>query len=361
MSWLKSSDTANGHPVPLRPLMWEPEPGWPAEGPILALALEGFVHRCATWAAGKGTYSIPDEIVLRESHSDLRTSRTLAQLAARAGYWDRLAEDTGWLLIDDSADLYHIRTQAEKQWEADRKANSRDPRLTVKVRVRDGDACRFCGDIVDWKARGTARAGTYHHLTPGEKALTPDDLVVACTACNSSIRDDAHALALMPPPAEPWYSEHSATWLTTKHRQDVTASAGPPPRTQRATAPSDPAPSGTPLATPPRAGHRASTTPRPAPRPDTAPSTPDGTTRLPDGHRDARPIKITDAPAPRRPADQPRTDLAAPAGTQPASPSLSGTGRDGSGGPALPPTRRERHPPRKRARRGRGKGTRGST
>jgi len=53
-----------------------------------------------------------------------------------------------------------------------------------EVRNRDGDACRYCRNPVDWTDRKTRDGGTYDHVIPGGPT-TPENLVVACRGCNS--------------------------------------------------------------------------------------------------------------------------------------------------------------------------------
>ncbi|GLH94916.1 HNH endonuclease [Phytohabitans aurantiacus] len=378
MTWLKSSDTAGNHPVVLSPLAWPAQDG-DVFREDLANLLFGFVNRCALHSAQYDTdYVISDATV---SFVAGQNWQLRAEQARRAGYWTRV-DGGGWLLIDDSEHLFNIRLRAEKEWERTRKRDNGNPALTIPVRLRDGDGCRYCGRVVDWKARRGSRAGTYDHVYPGKAARGPDDLRVCCGGCNSARGDNPDAFAALPAPATPFYGELTVALLA-EHGITVPMSTPPRPGTvpDHATpAPGDPAPSGTTrpaLPAPPT---------RPASPADTAPSKPTATrqpaehrarntaaTRQPGGHRAQHPRDRATSPtppaAPGDPAagrttlapsqDQQRSPGGEPAGAgrnrQIGSlPDLTGSGRDrdGSGGPALSPPTTNRNR-RRRGRRGR--------
>ena len=85
----------------------------------------------------------------------------------------------------------------------------------MPIRARDGDACRWCGNVVYWGNQKGGRGATYDHLNPGVPAETPEDMVVACRSCNSSRKDNAGwAVDLLPAPKTPYFSAKSAAWLT---------------------------------------------------------------------------------------------------------------------------------------------------
>lgn len=358
MTWLKGSDSATNNPIVLAPLAWQPDPGWPADGGNLHLMLYGLVQKCATISAQQGTdYVVEDGVVAGAAHSP--DWRVLADLAARAGYWDRLEDDTGYLLVDDSEHLFHIRLQSEIRWERDRKSDIANPNWTVPVRLRDGDGCRFCANIVNWKDR-YGRGGTYDHRVPGQRAETVDDLRVACKMCNSKRGGNPDALELLPPPLAPYYGAETVAFLA-KHGINVPLSTGTQrPLTQRDPAHSDPASSGTtlPTATPPPAGPRA---PRPRTQRDPAQSTQETSTTAATGrpHRAARPVK----PATDTVPEQPKRISVKPAetrATEVRAPGRVGTGRDATvrvpdppPDPSTDPTSTGPRRWRRRARRGR--------
>jgi hypothetical protein len=248
VAWLKSSDTAAQHPIVLAPLVWPADRLDGLDPQDLASLLFGLVMRCATYSAQYTTdYAIADAVVAMLAGPNWQTR---AEQAARAGYWARSADDTGWMLVDDAEHLFHIRRKAEIEWERARKVDVSNPALTVPVRLRDGDGCRYCGHIVQWTARRGNRAGTYDHRNPGQPARTPDDLVVACGGCNRtrSNNPDADAWPLRPAPTRPYYGPESVRMLAGYGHH---VPAGDPAAS--GTTPSDPAAGGTTPARPPRA------------------------------------------------------------------------------------------------------------
>ena len=207
MTWVKTSDTAASHPVVSGPLTWSAEHLDAVEGYDLCNVLFGIVLRCATRAAQyERDYEVLDNVVAEIAGPNWLTR---AEQAARAGYWTRNTTQDGWVLLDDAEHLFHIRKKAEIEWERARKRDISNPRLIVPVRLRDGDACRYCGRIVQWNARRGNRAGTYDHRRPGTAALFPEDLVVCCAGCNSQRGADVDpdAWPLRPAPAFPHYGD----------------------------------------------------------------------------------------------------------------------------------------------------------
>lgn len=213
MAWLKTSDTAAHHEVVYEPMAWPLDECDGVDPADLVNLLYGLASRCAVHSAQyTSDYVIPDGVVATMAGPHWR--RRAAQVA-KAGYWTRNTEDTGWVLVDDAEHLFHIRRRAEIDWERARKRDIANPRLIVPVRLRDGDGCRYCGRIVQWNARRGGRAGTYDHREPGKPAATPDGLVVCCAQCNSGRGTDAdpQAWPLRPAPAEPLYGELTARLL----------------------------------------------------------------------------------------------------------------------------------------------------
>lgn len=117
----------------------------------------------------------------------------------------------------DEPEFIHMRTREEIEWERQRKSDNSNPALTVPVRMRDGDACRYCGLVVKFApgARTGRLVGTYDHRKPGQEA-TVETYVVACKACNSARGDRPDAdkdHPLLPAPAKPYYSAASIEWI----------------------------------------------------------------------------------------------------------------------------------------------------
>ena len=214
MPWGRIGDTAAHHPTVLAVLEHED-----ADDRIVN-ELFGFVLRCAVQSAAHLT----DYVINRGtavSVAGASRAKELLDFGIYAGYLVELeivGEDGHtrkvYKVIDDP-DFIHIRTKEEIEFERQRKADNSDPALIVPVRLRDGDACRYCGMVVNWRARKGRLAGTYDHRVPGQKA-TVDTYVVSCTGCNAGRGNDAEAdkrYPLLPVPNKPYYSPHTREWL----------------------------------------------------------------------------------------------------------------------------------------------------
>lgn len=275
-----------------------------AERDVALNEVFGFVTRCALQAAGHTT-----DYVIDEGTADLmggaRTERLL-ELAKKAGYLTPIKHQgvRAYLLVDDPLFL-HMRRKAEIEWERQRKADNANPMITAPVRLRDGDECRYCGNLTNWRDRKGGHGGTYDHRVPGQPA-TIATLVVACISCNAGRRDDPEAdlrYPLRPEPLQPFYSAITATFLT-------------------------------------NAGHHVQPTEdrRPGSQPDTAAS---------DRAASATPL----------PPRTPRAPVAVPGSADhlPAESGFAGTGRDGTGGGARSSTAMHPTPGRRRKRPQRGR------
>lgn len=212
MPWLKVSDTAAQHRIVWRALEI---PGasmqsmWSLFGQVLALAVEA--------AAFKTDYIIERGSVLKFTGTPDAADKFIAD-ATFCGYLtDQVPLDDGriaYKLVEDE-DLFHMRLREEIDWENRRRNDTRNGALIVPIRARDGDACRWCGNVVYWGNQKGGRGATYDHLNPGVPAETPEDMVVACRSCNSSRKDNAGwAVDLLPAPSRPYFSAKSAAWLT---------------------------------------------------------------------------------------------------------------------------------------------------
>ena len=212
MPWLKVSDTAAQHRIVWRALEI---PGasmqsmWSLFGQVLALAVEA--------AAFKTNYIIERGSILKFTGTPDAAQKFIAD-ATFCGYLTgEVPLDDGriaYKLVEDE-DLFHMRLREEIDWENRRRNDTRNGALIVPIRARDGDACRWCGNVVYWGNQKGGRGATYDHLNPGVPAETPEDMVVACRSCNSSRKDNAGwAVDLLPAPSRPYFSAKSAAWLT---------------------------------------------------------------------------------------------------------------------------------------------------
>lgn len=241
MPWLRTGDTAANHPIALAVLED------PAADDRLLNEVFGFVSRCAL----QSTAHLTDYMISRGTAIQMGgISRVDILIAAAigAGYLthgemivDGVARPA-YKLLDDP-DFIHMRTREEIEWERQRKTDNSNPALIVPVRVRDGDACRYCGLVVDFRPgqRKGRIAGTYDHREPGRPA-TIETYVVACRACNASRGDSANAdasMPLLPEPTKPYYSAHTIEWLRTN--EWAKRNGIKPPRRTAAIAPGKPA------------------------------------------------------------------------------------------------------------------------
>lgn len=232
MSWLKGSDKAATFPKALNAPHF-------SGGEISVNEMFGFILRCAFESAAHRTdYVIEFGVAMMMGGPNYAQ---LIKVAEQSGLLEQLETDgaPSWKIIEDP-DFIHLITKAEQEWMNQQKRDSRDTKLTSAVRLRDGDACRYCLKIVYFGAdRKSARAGSYtragsfDHVISGE-AATIETLVVACGECNSKKKDNDDALDLQPAPSEPFYSPSTAAWLV-KHGHQVQPTAKHPALKKKAT------------------------------------------------------------------------------------------------------------------------------
>lgn len=384
MAWLRTGDNAATNPRLLR--VYED----PEASTALVLEAFGFLVLCASLAAAHTTDYVVSYgtavLVAREE------APRMLDVCVRAGL---LTEETRdgervWVIIDDP-DFLHMRSREEIEWEKQRKRDNSNPELIIPVRLRDGDACRYCGCVVNWRDRKGVRGATYDHRVPKQGA-TVDTMVVACFGCNSSRKDDPVAdlrVPLLPAPERPYFSSYTRDWIdkhdwakangysiTSRRGRTIPVGTVPDDRKavvaahQRPDTQSGNAPT---TATQPPAGDRAHRTTEQ--RPDsTSGNAPTTATQQPTGERAAsatrppagdRAPKNTPRPAPARnlpeqadPADE-HYPASGSAGT-----GRDGSGRDGTGPRSVPAPQGEpsdlSSPRRKRGRRRRRPGTQSS-
>lgn len=230
MPWLRVGDTAGTHPRVLRLAAL-------GDDRLMNEAF-GFVIRCATQSAAHLTdYVIDEGVALLFGGA---RSADLLDAACRAGLLEpiRKTRTNGpmWRIAIDP-EFLHIRLKAEVEWERQRKRDAANPALTVPVRLRDGDGCRYCGNVVQWTARRGDRRGGYDHRIPSQ-AATVDTYVVCCAKCNRERSDDSKAddrIPLLPTPAQPYYSATSLEFLARNGITITTQRPGTQPDTAPAT------------------------------------------------------------------------------------------------------------------------------
>lgn len=230
MAWGALSDTFANHPTVLKPLEL-------AEADErLVNEVAGVVLRCmAQVAALEGDYVVP--MGMWRQTAGFARAAELARIAVFSGYMTEVLTSDGlpaYRLVEDR-DLFNMIPRTARDWANQRRRDARNMDLVIPVRTRDGDACRWCGNVVVFGDQKSGRGGTYDHLKPGRPA-TVDTFIVACRSCNSARQDDLESWdrPLLPDPPEPYYRESTVTLLA-KHGVTVTSSEKPSPR---------PAPSG---------------------------------------------------------------------------------------------------------------------
>ena len=212
MAWLKTGDTAAMDERVLDIAELETAEPWSVN------EVYGFVSRMFIQAAQQGSdYRVSMGTAMALSP---RYELLLLQ-ASQTGLLELVVEDGRRMIrLVADGDFHHLRTREEIDWENARKADVADLSLVLPVRVRDGDACRYCGEVVNWSDRKGGRGGTYDHLKPGHRAESADDLVVACRSCNGGRRDAgaqrAKRYPQLTPPKENvrYYSKNTLAWFT---------------------------------------------------------------------------------------------------------------------------------------------------
>ena len=243
MPWLRTGDTAANHPIALAVLED------PAADDRLLNEVFGFVSRCAL----QSTAHLTDYLVSRGTAiamAGMSRVNVLVDVAIDAGYFSpaEMIVDgiprPAYKLIDDP-DFIHMRTREEIEWERQRQSDNSNPALVIPVRLRDGDACRYCGLVVDFRHRRGRIAGTYDHREPGREA-TIETYVVACKGCNSKRGNNPRAdveTPLLPEPLKPYYSPSTIEWL--KANDWAKRNGIKPPRKGKTIEPGKPAPTAT--------------------------------------------------------------------------------------------------------------------
>ncbi|QCP08219.1 HNH endonuclease [Micrococcus luteus] len=242
MPWLKVSDASAMHPIALAAMEAEDA------DERLVNELFGYVARCAVMSAQHEQDYVVTLATARVTAGGDARFKVLAAAAERAGYWTRTtvkdasgAERPAFRLVEEK-DLFHMLLKKERAWETQRRADVANPELTVPVRLRDGDGCRWCGKSVAWRDRKSGRGATYDHVKPGQGAASPEDLVVACRACNGARKDEENtsfSRTLMAPPFRPLYGPDTLAFLAehdvVPEQQDTATAAER--QSQRETAP----------------------------------------------------------------------------------------------------------------------------
>lgn len=248
MPWLKGGDNAATYPKIMQIA------GFKGVDPdVIVNEAFGWLTRCMLQCAGHMT----------DYHVDVGTARmlggrrtdALVALCKRAGVlWEVRLDKIKMFRVIDDPEFMHMRLRAEIEAERQRQRDNDDPALGVPVTLRDGDNCRYCGVLVQWRGRTSNRIRTLDHREGLDEPATADTLVVACLSCNSGRQlspqwDDDHPLR--PPPAVPLYGRWATKLLNENGHPEVQQNVGTRERPAPASG-ADPAP---------RQGVRPATTP----------------------------------------------------------------------------------------------------
>ncbi|MGO4143700.1 HNH endonuclease [Paenarthrobacter sp. YAF11_1] len=212
MPWLKEGDKAANHPIVLSVLEMED-----ADDRILNECF-GFVNRCATQSASHEQDYIITVGTAMTMAGSISRYQALIKAAKYCGYLTDTViivdgeERKAFKLVEDN-DLFHMILKDERAWANQRKKDSRNVKLTTAVRLRDGDACRYCGKTVSWNDRVSGRAASYDHTNPGQ-AATVETYVVCCRECNGKRGDDPDSTwSTLPAPTQPLYGPETVEFL----------------------------------------------------------------------------------------------------------------------------------------------------
>lgn len=149
--------------------------------------------------------------------------------------------DLAWRHRNQRATVTPVRVRTAKESDqieqvVQRKRALMNPAITVPVRLRDGDECRWCGIVTWWGTRGrtSVRSGAYDHVRAGE-VVSVETTVVACASCVAKRRDPRRGqlMPLVPAPAVPFYSAATVAWLESsewRREQGLPVPAVSPPR-----------------------------------------------------------------------------------------------------------------------------------
>ena len=207
MAWLRVGDNINTHPLMSR-LVEACEYDHALKNEALGL----FIAMATSSAAHLTDYVVEPGLVgvlapgREKLLLDLLRGATLVE-----SFKDE--EEGRWLYrLTNDSEFVHMRSRAEVEIDRDRSRDRRNPELTIPVRVRDGDQCRWCGRSVKFADHKSRRGGTIDSLN-AHKESTVETLVVACRGCNSDRKDGKPGFNLRPAPYTPHYEDSTIEFI----------------------------------------------------------------------------------------------------------------------------------------------------
>ena len=207
MAWLRVGDNINTHPLMSR-LVEACEYDHALKNEALGL----FIAMATSSAAHLTDYVVEPGLVgvlapgREKLLLDLLRAATLVE-----SFKDE--EEGRWLYrLTNDPEFVHMRSRAEVEIDRDRSRDRRNPELTIPVRVRDGDECRWCGRTVKFADHKSRRGGTIDSLN-SHKESTIETLVVACRGCNSDRKDGKPGFKLRAEPVVPYYEPSTIEYI----------------------------------------------------------------------------------------------------------------------------------------------------
>lgn len=219
VSWTRKGDNARSHPVMQRAATLGDE--------RTPLEFFGFLAMAYEYSGEHTTdYVVPLAALWSFCGGDRAYAGRLLDIAQRVKVAEPAQDEEGFPAFQFMADpdFFHIITKAQKEWKLQQRNDTRDTGLTSRVRLRDGDACRWCAKLVMFGNTRGHNGGAYNRADMlGEidhikrSPATPETLVVACLECNRARGNPEASQAdwkLLPPPTHPYYSQRTAEFLT---------------------------------------------------------------------------------------------------------------------------------------------------
>ena len=207
MAWLRVGDNINTHPLMSR-LVEACEYDHALKNEALGL----FIAMATSSAAHLTDYVVEPGLVgvlapgREKLLLDVLRAATLVE-----SFKDE--EEGRWLYrLTNDPEFVHMRSRAEVEIDRDRSRDRRNPELTIPVRVRDGDQCRWCGRSVKFADHKSRRGGTIDSLN-SHKESTVETLVVACRGCNSDRKDGKPGFNLRAEPVVPHYEPSTIDFI----------------------------------------------------------------------------------------------------------------------------------------------------
>lgn len=205
MAWMRVGDTFNAAPE------WMAAAGLGAQrGDFdLVARLKGhtmglFAQSAVAWTNYVVSYGAAVTVVGMQS-----VDQVVADLV-RIGVLSVMEADVDgnpqWKLLERD-DFVNLVKSNERLMKTKRRRDRSNAPLVIKVLLRDGDECRYCGVEVRWGDTKSDDGQTFDHRDP-EAPTTPDNYVQCCRGCNrlrADLADPDTELPLLPCPDNPVY------------------------------------------------------------------------------------------------------------------------------------------------------------